>query len=63
MGYKGVSVKAMASITTKQFDCPSGNSDLEEHLAIRPTSETGMYPCTIYAFIVELVLTTQSRLC
>lgn len=23
----------------------SGESDLEEHIAIRPTSETVMYPC------------------
>ena len=26
----------------------SGNSDLEEPIAIRPTSETSMYPCTHY---------------
>jgi hypothetical protein len=58
MGYKSVSVKAVTSITTKQFGCLSGNSDLEEHLAIRPTSETGMYPCTTCASIVELILTT-----
>jgi hypothetical protein len=58
MGYKGVSVKAAPSITAKQFNCLSGSSELEEHLAIRPTSETGMYPCTICAFIVEHMLTT-----
>jgi prolyl-tRNA synthetase len=26
----------------------SGNSDLEEPIAIRPTSETAMYPCGYY---------------
>lgn len=26
----------------------SGNSDLEEPIAIRPTSETAMYPCKDY---------------
>ena len=27
----------------------SGNSDLEEPIAIRPTSETAMYPCKFMA--------------
>jgi len=31
-------------------DGSSGNSDLEEPIAIRPTSETAMYPCMFSYF-------------
>jgi hypothetical protein len=42
---------------------PSGNSDLEEPLAIRPTSETAMYPCQyIQSFVHKLLLITRLRL-
>ncbi len=30
----------------------SGSSDLEEPVAIRPTSETVMYPCKFTAFLI-----------
>ena len=42
MGYQGVSQLAQTG-RIKLTD--SGQSDLEEPIAIRPTSETVMYPC------------------
>jgi len=52
--------------TTKEIatDKSSGNSDLEEPLAIRPTSETGMYPCMFSHFhLVFLPVDHRLRLC
>lgn len=40
-----------------KFTNNSGNSDLEEPIAIRPTSETAMYPCT-HSFEIEIELET-----
>jgi len=40
-------------------DESSGNSDLEEPIAIRPTSETAMYPCMFSYF--QLVLHLADR--
>lgn len=47
MGYTSVSVWNSSGLA---LNVPknSGNSDLEEPIAIRPTSETSMYPCTHY---------------
>jgi hypothetical protein len=42
MGYQGVSQLTRSS--RSKLIC-SGQSDLEEPIAIRPTSETVMYPC------------------
>ena len=45
---------------------PSGNNDLEKPVAIRPTSETVMYPCECEECLLQtqladcLIQTTQS---
>ena len=42
----------------------SGNSDLEEPIAIRPTSETAMYPCMpSYFQLVFPLADRRLRLC
>lgn len=44
MGHPSVSRHPLLDVTTLKN---SGQSELEEHIAIRPTSETVMYPCKL----------------
>jgi prolyl-tRNA synthetase len=44
LGHKGVS-SCLTLYLVPLLTCASGKSELEEHIAIRPTSETVMYPC------------------
>src|ERR1700753_7921 len=46
LGYKSVRQNRTTIVHPSWF-LLSGQSELEEHIAIRPTSETAMYPCKV----------------
>lgn len=64
MGYPGVCLFIWSFVSpTLLIIFPSGNSDLEEPIAIRPTSETAMYPCGLRIYHAgSNILRTYGRL-